>query len=251
MDLRGSGGLRFERDHYKTHHHQSNYWDHGGRGVPFQPCGNRPINSNLAIVTEADKESIKSTSIYAGRSAHLGLFQGRNWKRSGTMWQMSKIHSFIMSTVQRKNSNFFFSKYCLPWSLALNRCMILGYRVESIITALYFQCPMSYLGKQKPTNFIILVWCFLFDNCRWFGQQRKDPPSCLPKSTTVQTRLQRSYSSPPPNPCCSVSAMPHMSGGIVWSLRPMELTSRQVDADVLSRVLEKCCKWPGYLIVWL
>lgn len=113
LNLRGSGGLRFERDHYKTRHHQSNHWDPGVHGVPFQPCGNRPISSNLAIVTEADKESIKSTSIYAGLSTHLGLFQGRIWKRSRTMWQMSKIHSFVMWTVQRKIAIFPPNTVCL------------------------------------------------------------------------------------------------------------------------------------------
>lgn len=52
------------------------------------------------------------------------------------------------------------SKCCLPGLLALNSCMILGYKVENIITALYFQCEMSYLGEKKPTNF--LYWSSVF-----------------------------------------------------------------------------------------
>jgi len=34
--------------------------------------------------------------------------------------------------------------------------MILGYKVENILTVQYFQCPVSYSGKQKPTN--LLYW---------------------------------------------------------------------------------------------
>lgn len=45
------------------------------------------------------------------------------------------------------------SKCCLLRSLALNSCMILGYKVENIITALYFQCELSYIWGRKNLYF--------------------------------------------------------------------------------------------------
>lgn len=44
--------------------------------------------------------------------------------------------------------------------------MILGYKVENIITALYFQCDLSYIWERKSLYFhyigLGLLFCFFF-----------------------------------------------------------------------------------------
>lgn len=153
MDLKDSGGLRCESNHYRTYDHQSNYWDHSVHGVPVHPGENHLINSNLAIATEEDKESIKSTSIYLGLVIHVAQFQGTICKKSRKTWKMSKKYIPSFCEQGRRKMAIDSSKCCLLWSLALNSCMILGYKVENIITALYFQCDLSYIWGRKSLYF--------------------------------------------------------------------------------------------------
>ena len=183
MDLKDSGGLRFESNHCRTYDHQSNYWDHSVHGVPVHPGENHPINSNLAVVTKEDKESIKPTSIYLGLVIHVAQFQGTICKNSRKTQKMSKKHIPSFCEQERRKMAIDSSKCCLLWSLVLNSCMILGYKLENIITALYFQSELSYIWGRKNLYFhyIGLFFFYLFSlyNCCWFGQHRKDPTSCL------------------------------------------------------------------------
>lgn len=108
---------------------------------------------------------------------------------------MSKKHIPSFCEQGRRKMAIDSSKCCLLWSLALNSCMILGYKVENIIIALYFQCELSYIWGRKSLYFhyigLLCVFFFLsLYNCCWFGQHRKNPTSCLLSSSTVQRGLR-------------------------------------------------------------
>ena len=66
---------------------------------------------------------------------------------------MSKKHLPSFCEQERRKMAIDSSKCCLLRSLALNSCMILGYKVENIITALYFQCELSYIWGRKNLYF--------------------------------------------------------------------------------------------------
>lgn len=66
---------------------------------------------------------------------------------------MSKKYIPSFCEQERRKMAIDSSKCCLLWSLALNSCMILGYKVENIITALYYQCDLSYIWERKSLYF--------------------------------------------------------------------------------------------------
>lgn len=133
---RGSGSLRSESNYCKTLILNQNTESVVYR-LFLQACGNHPINSNLAIVTGVDEESIKSTSIYPELITHLTQLQGTVGQGSGRGRGCLRHIPSLCEQVRGLISN------CLPQILsallALNSSMILGYKIGNIITALYSQ----------------------------------------------------------------------------------------------------------------
>lgn len=202
----------------------------------------------VALVTGVDKESIKSTSIYLGLVKHLARFQGTICKRSRRMWKKNKTHSFIMWTSEEVDVNCFLKAH-LPWSWALNSCMISGYEVENIITALYFQCELS--GEEKAHKLSILVCFFLFTIAADLGSvERTLHPVCC-KAPQYRKGFKGILSS------LASSLLREWAWDQQGPAYPLVLRCLKGPQTAGRKTLIFCPyslkrgNWPGYIIVWL
>lgn len=147
---------------------------------------------------------------------------------------MSKKHIPSFCEQGRRKMAIDSSKCCLLWSLALNSCMILGYKVENIIIALYFQCELSYIWGRKSLYFhYIGLLCVFFSSLFTIAADLDSIERTLRPVCCQAPLFREGFGGLLSSPASLLSAWdqggPYLSVGVGLSWSPTELTSRQID----------------------